>query len=88
MGGGAKLDYTIIGDAVNVAARVEPHTRVTGDAILITDSTRALLRDDHALLSRGSHSLRGRAGSVGLWTVGDNRDAQAESAPALTSRAL
>lgn len=34
MGGGQKLDYTIIGDAVNVAARVEAATRQTGDSIL------------------------------------------------------
>jgi adenylate cyclase len=67
MGGGAKLDYTIIGDAVNVAARVEADTRHTGDGILITDTTRALLADARGLQSRGVRALKGRAAEVELW---------------------
>lgn len=73
MGGGPKLDYTIIGDAVNVAARVEAHTRLTGDAILLTDSTKARLSDGHELEWRGSQSLKGRASAVELWTPADVR---------------
>ena len=59
IGGGAKLDYTIIGDAVNVAARVEAHARATGDSILLTEATRVLLTAP-VLMSRGSHVLKGR----------------------------
>jgi len=82
MGGGPKLDYTIVGDAVNVAARVEAHTRQTGDAILLTDSTRARLHDEPALESRGSQSLRGRAAAVGLWSPSDDvRPARTRSGP-------
>lgn len=57
MGGGPKLDYTIIGDAVNVAARVEAYTRQTGDAILLTDATKARLCDSHQLEWRGAQLL-------------------------------
>jgi adenylate cyclase len=70
MGGGTKLDYTIIGDAVNVASRVEAWTRQTGDLILLTETTRALLRDDADLEQRGSQALRGRAAPVRLWAAG------------------
>lgn len=42
MGDISKLDYTIIVDAVNVAARVEAFTRQTGDRILLTAATRDL----------------------------------------------
>jgi adenylate cyclase len=36
----------VIGDAVNVAARVEEATRDTGDAILVSEHTNALLAGD------------------------------------------
>jgi class 3 adenylate cyclase len=67
MGGGQKLDYTIIGDAVNVAARIEAFTRHTGDEILLTEVTKDLLTFQNGLEPRGTHSLKGRATTVEVW---------------------
>ena len=39
IGGGGKLEFTLIGDPVNVAARVEQLTKETGDSILLTQAT-------------------------------------------------
>ena len=73
MGGGRKLDYTIIGDPVNVAARVEAHTRETGDSILITESTKALLSPNGtALEGRGQHVMKGRSQPVEVYAVTSN----------------
>ena len=36
IGGGGKLEFTLIGDTVNVAARVEQLTKSTGDTMLLT----------------------------------------------------
>ena len=36
IGGASKLEFTLIGDTVNVAARVEQLTKTTGDTILLT----------------------------------------------------
>ena len=36
IGGGAQLEFGLIGDTVNVAARVEQLTKTTGDPILLT----------------------------------------------------
>src|SRR5207253_105280 len=43
VGGAGRLEFSVIGDAVNVAARVEAATRKTGDAILVSEHTRRLL---------------------------------------------
>ena len=59
VGGGGRLNFSVIGDAVNVAARVQAATRQTGDSILITDETRAGLGPGFESESRGAHSLKG-----------------------------
>jgi class 3 adenylate cyclase len=70
IGGGGKLEFTLIGDAVNVAARVEQLTKTTGDAILLTELTVAALASrPHDLVDRGSHALKGKAAAVQLVSV-------------------
>jgi adenylate cyclase len=64
IGAAGRLEYSVIGDTVNVAARVEAATRQTGDAVLLTERTRALLRDDRALERRREVMLRGRSAPV------------------------
>jgi adenylate cyclase len=67
IGGGGRLDFTVIGDAVNTAARVESQTRQTGDDVLITAATRALLREDHGeWTERGEVALKGKSAGVRL----------------------
>ena len=46
VGGGGRLEFSVIGDAVNVAARIEAATRQTGDTILLAARTKDLLDDD------------------------------------------
>jgi adenylate cyclase len=69
VGGGGRLEFSVIGDAVNVAARVEAATRTTGDPILISEWTRALLSEAAAdsLEQRGTAHLRGKSGVVELF---------------------
>jgi adenylate cyclase len=65
IGGGGKLEFTLIGDTVNVAARVEQLTKTTGDAILLTDQTvDALASRPPDLVDRGSHALKGKSAPV------------------------
>jgi class 3 adenylate cyclase len=69
VGGGGRVEFTVIGDAVNTASRVETATRETGDVVLITDSTRAALaeRGSFALEPRGVVELKGKRDQVRLW---------------------
>lgn len=68
VGGGGRLDFTVIGDAVNTAARVEAATRHTGDDVLITDDTRALLSEGRdRWVERPSIPLKGKRAEVRLF---------------------
>jgi len=65
IGGGGKLEFTLIGDTVNVAARVEQLTKTTGDRILLTLPTVDALATRPSMLSaRGSHALKGKSAAV------------------------
>ncbi len=65
IGGAGKLEFTLIGDAVNVAARVEQLTKATGDAVLLTEQTvDALGSRPPRLIERGSHELKGKSAPV------------------------
>ncbi len=68
VGGGGRVEFTVIGDAVNTAARVEAATRETGDDILITDATRRLLPDDGLRWqARAPVPMKGKQIGVALW---------------------
>ncbi|MFL5819438.1 MAG: adenylate/guanylate cyclase domain-containing protein [Solirubrobacteraceae bacterium] len=73
IGGAGRLNFSVIGDAVNVAARVEKATRETGDRLLITANTRGALtrtKDIH-LVSRGEVRLKGKAEPIELFSVAE-----------------
>ena len=67
VGGAGRLNFSVIGDAVNVAARVEAATRETGDDVLLTADTRSRLVGELALISRGSIPLKGKSIPVELY---------------------
>lgn len=68
VGGGGRRDFTVIGDPVNTAARVEAATRTTGDDVLITETTlRALGSLGADFEERSSAPLRGKAATVRLY---------------------
>jgi adenylate cyclase len=61
--GAGRLEFSVIGDAVNVAARVEATTRETGE----TERTRELLRDPPALREHRTVALKGKREPVSLY---------------------
>jgi adenylate cyclase len=65
IGGGGKLEFTLIGDTVNVAARVEQLTKTTHDAILLTQQcVDAVASRPPGLIDRGLHALKGKSAAV------------------------
>jgi adenylate cyclase len=75
VGGGGRVEFTVIGDTANTAAQVEAATRETGDEILITDATRrqpaasppAFDAGPLALDTRPPVTLKGKRTPVELW---------------------
>jgi class 3 adenylate cyclase len=71
IGGGGRLEFTVVGDVVNTAARVERVTRETGDDVLITEATRLLLDQPKGVLPRGTVELQGKRDRVQLHALVD-----------------
>jgi adenylate cyclase len=68
VGGAGRLEFSVIGDAVNVAARVESATRQTGDIVLVSDYTRRLLRTGEVrLVRRAAVPLKGKSEEITLY---------------------
>ncbi len=67
IGGAGRLSFSVIGDAVNLCSRVEAETRETGDPVLITGETRALLSETVEVEPRGEREIRGYDRRVELY---------------------
>ena len=66
IGAPERLDFTVIGSAVNEASRVEALQKTLGRSLLITDATARHL--DIKLDDLGEHSLRGVEGRVRIFS--------------------
>jgi adenylate cyclase len=75
VGGGGRLEFAVIGDPVNVAARVEQLTRETGDVVLVTEATRCLISGGSAQFEpRGEFALKGVAEPVPIYALAPGLD--------------
>ncbi len=81
IGGAGRLNFSVIGGAVNVAARVEDQTRETDDSILITGETWKRLSHQFEAESRGKAELRGVSEPVSLYAPKLAGQGEPEPAP-------
>jgi class 3 adenylate cyclase len=88
IGGAGRLNFSVIGDAVNVAARVEAATREIEADVLITETTARQLGSGIEVVACGEHDLRGIDEPVALFRprIGDARGAQPGEEPLVGSR--
>jgi adenylate cyclase len=64
-----RATYTCVGDTVNLAARLEGHTKVVGQPILIDETTRLGLRTAIQVVDQGELQLKGKTQAVRVFSV-------------------
>jgi adenylate cyclase len=69
IGAGAVVESGVVGDPVNVAARVQDATRELEEPVLLTEATRVLLDAAPDLQPRGALELRGKSEATPVYSV-------------------
>ena len=66
-----RATYTCIGDTVNLAARLEAHTKVAGRSILVDGNTQAAVGDRLPLEPLGEVQFKGKAAAVPVFALNE-----------------
>ena len=69
VGAANRLSYTVHGDTVNLAARLEALNKDYGTRILVSESTRALAGDSFRFRPLGKIAVRGKSEPVSVFTL-------------------
>jgi class 3 adenylate cyclase len=64
-----RATYTCVGDTVNIAARLEAHTKVVNRPILIDEETRSGLDDGIGVEPQGEVLMKGKTEPINVYAV-------------------
>jgi class 3 adenylate cyclase len=69
MGSHYKTDYTIVGDAVNVAARLEKLTREVKRPLVLSESLKNSTKESWPYISLGNYNLKGKENMSEVYSI-------------------
>ncbi|MFQ5501054.1 MAG: adenylate/guanylate cyclase domain-containing protein, partial [Phycisphaerae bacterium] len=81
-----KADYTVIGDVVNLAARLEPANKVFGTRILVSSSVRDAVKEDYGFRYLAELQVKGKTRTVPVYEVVCRKDAWNDDEQAYAKR--
>lgn len=86
IGSAVSMNYTVMGDTVNTASRIEGINRIYGTRILINEATAQAVRGQFLLREIDRIVVKGKSAPVAIFEVMGAAEAEYESLPALAER--